>query len=111
MRRKANIQWEDENSVFLYKADFVSGQYFLPGLMSAFPRAASGEHKEITRVPQTLRTGWKLCSTTNFTKSGPHLKVNIEVVMPVGGVAESRSQSQPSIRISWSVFNRHPQNF
>ena len=73
--------------------DFVSGQYFLLGLMSAFPRAASGEHKEITRVPQTLRTGWKSCSTTNFTKSGPLLKVNIEVVMPVGGVAESRSQS------------------
>ena len=111
MRRKANIQWEDENSVFLYKADFVSGQYFLPGLMSAFPRAASGEHKEITRVPQTLHTGWKLCSTTNFTKSGPLLKVNIEVVMPVGGVAESRSQSQPSIRITWSLFNPHPQNF
>ena len=79
--------------------------------MSAFPRAASGEHKEITRVPQTLHTGWKLCSTTNFTKSGPLLKVNIEVVMPVGGVAESRSQSQPSIRITWSLFNPTPPEF
>ena len=111
MRRKTNTQGEDENSAFLYKADFVSGQYFLPGLMSAFPRTASREHREITRVPQTLHTGWKLCSTTNYTKSGPLLKVNIEVVMPVGEVAESRSQSQPSIRITWSLFNRHPQNF
>ena len=49
--------------------------------------------------------------TTNFTKSGHLLKVNIEVVMPVEGVAESRSQSQPPIRITWSLFNPHPQNF
>ena len=66
----------------------------------SLPRAASGEHKEITRVPQTLHTGWKLWSTTNFTESGPLLKVNIEVIMPVEGVAESKSQSQPSIRIT-----------
>ena len=64
--------------------------------MSAFPRAASGEHTEITRVPQTLCTGWKLWSTTNFTKSGFLLKVNIEVVMPVGGVKAEASLNLPS---------------
>ena len=77
----------------------------------SFPQGSEWGTQEITRVPQTLCTAWKLWSTTNFTKSRPLLKVNIEVVMPVGGMAESRSQSQPSIRITWSLFNRHPQNF
>ena len=39
-----------------------------------FPRIASGGHKEITRVPQTLHTRWQSWSTTNFTKSAAAAK-------------------------------------
>ena len=32
--KKSNTQREDENSIFLYKVGLVSGQHFLPGLIS-----------------------------------------------------------------------------
>lgn len=53
------------------------GSTSLPGLMSFSPGKQSGEHKEIVRVPQTLRTGWKLWSTTKLQSPDP-LKVSIE---------------------------------
>ena len=71
---------------FLYKVGLFSGQHFLPGLIS-IPQDSEWGHEEITRVPQTLQTGWQLWSPTNFTKSGPFLKVSTEGTMPVGGEA------------------------
>ena len=48
----------------------------------SFHGAASRGHKEITKLPQNLHTGWQSWSTTN-----PFLKISTKVAMPMGGVA------------------------
>ena len=86
MRRKAKTQREDENSISLQGGPCLWAA--LPAWAHlSFPRTASGGHEEITRIPQTLQTGWQLRSPTNFTKSGPFLNVSTEGTTPVGGEA------------------------